>query len=113
MERKNKSTDTALYYVTVPNQQEALNISKALLSEKLIACANMFPINSVFSWKSNVEEASEFAMILKSSKALEKKIIGRVKELHGYECPCILTFPVSSGNSDFLNWISESISNSP
>ena len=39
-------------------------------------------------------------------------LIERVKQLHSYECPCVVALPISDGNSDYLGWI-ESETRSP
>src|SRR3989344_3036074 len=45
-------------YVTCKNKQEAVNISRLLLQKKVIACSNIFPINSLYNWKGKLNEAS-------------------------------------------------------
>jgi periplasmic divalent cation tolerance protein len=34
-------------------------------------------------------------------------LIDRVKELHDYDCPCIVAWPIVQGNPDFLQWVAE------
>jgi periplasmic divalent cation tolerance protein len=38
-----------------------------------------------------------------------KEIEKRVKEIHSYEVPCVVSFNMSEGSSDYLNWINESV----
>ena len=35
-------------YITNPNKDEAKKIAKHLLNKKLIACGNIYPINSIY-----------------------------------------------------------------
>ena len=96
---------SAIIYTTVPNLKEAKSICKVLVKERLVACANIFPINSVYRWKGRIEQAKECAIVLKTRSNLVKSVINRVKGLHSYECPCILSFDIKDGNKAFLKWV--------
>ena len=83
-------------------------ISRTLVEEKLAACANILQVKSVYRWHGKVEETGEAAMFLKTRSELVDRLIERVKQLHSYEIPCILSFPIEKGNPDYLQWIEES-----
>ena len=92
--------------MTAPNKQEAVNIVRALLEEKLIACANILdPVHSLFWWKGNIEEGKEVLVLMKSQKALFQKLSERVTELHSYDVPEILALPIVEGSSSYLEWM--------
>jgi len=95
-------------YVTTASEDEAHKIGRALVEEKLAACANILPIKSIYRWQGNIEEAGEAAMFLKTRSELVDKVIERIKALHSYEVPCIVSFPIEKGNPDYLKWIGES-----
>jgi len=100
--------ETKLFYVTCKDKDEAKKIAKKLLEERLIACANIFPeIESFFWWEQKIDSAKETPMILKTKKTLTKEIIAKIKELHSYECPCIIEIPITGGYKEFLKWICE------
>ncbi len=100
--------DFVLFYVTCKDAGEAKNIGKSLLKERLIACCNIFPeMSSFFWWNGKIDEAKEAVVILKTKKTLSQKVIKRIKELHSYECPCIVEIPITSGYRKFLDWIEE------
>ena len=44
----------------------------------------------------------------KTTKKLQTKIISEVKKIHSYNVPCIVFSKISSGNKEFLKWISNS-----
>ncbi len=97
-----------LVYITTKDLEEAKKIAKALVEEKVVACANIIPkIESSFRWKGEMETQGETAIIAKTKKELSEKVIERVKEIHSYEIPCIITIPIEGGNPDFLKWIEE------
>ncbi len=93
-----------LVYVTCRDKSQANDISKHLLEKKLIACANIFPIESMYWWEGRISKEQEFVVI---AKTLEEKF-GEVKEeirgVHSYEVPCILKINVEA-NEEFLKWV--------
>jgi len=92
--------------MTAPNKQEAVNIVRALLEERLIACANILdPVHSLFWWKGKIEEEKEVLVLMKSQKTLFKKLSKRVAELHSYDLPEILALPIVVGSSSYLDWM--------
>jgi periplasmic divalent cation tolerance protein len=92
--------------MTTPNKQEAVNIVRALLKERLIACANILnPVHSLFWWKGKIEEEKEVLVVMKSQKTLFKKLSERVMELHSYDVPEILALPIVEGSSSYLEWM--------
>ena len=99
-------TEYAAVYVTASDVKEAKKIARAVVEERLAACANIYPeIKSIYWWQGKVEESSETALVLKTRKELVPKLIERVKQLHSYTVPCIIALPIAEGNREFLEWI--------
>jgi periplasmic divalent cation tolerance protein len=98
----------SLLYITAKDAGEATSIGRALVNERLAACANIFsPIHSVYRWKGAVEECGEVLLVAKTRQTLVKKVVKRVKALHSYECPCIVALPITGGNPAYLAWIDD------
>jgi len=95
-------------FITAKDSTEARTIGRTLVEEKLIACANYFPVNSIYRWKGSIEESGEIAIIAKTRAGLVERLIKRVKQLHSYEVPCVVTWNIEEGNPDYLKWILES-----
>jgi len=98
-------------YITAPNKKEATKIAEVLISEKLAACCNIFKIDSVYWWKGKIEKSGEYGIFAKTKKSLIGKIIKKIKEIHSYSVPCVISFDIDRGNRDFLNWIEKSTKN--
>lgn len=98
-----------LIYVTCKDIEEAKKISKNLLEKRLIACANMFPINSMYWWEGKINEDKEFALIIKTKKEKFDEVKKEIKKIHSYKVPCIVSFDIKRGNEDFLNWIKKEV----
>lgn len=94
-----------LICITASSKKEARKIVEILIKEKLAACGNIFKIDSIFRWRGKIEKAKEFGIFVKTKRNLVEKIIKKVKEIHSYEIPCLISFDIEKGNEDFLKWI--------
>ena len=99
--------DPVVLYITVPNREEGLRIGRALVEEKLAACANVIDgLTSIFRWEWAVQEESEALLIAKTDRNLVDAASDLVKLEHSYDCPCVVALPIIGGNQDFIGWIS-------
>ncbi|HEB79494.1 MAG TPA: divalent-cation tolerance protein CutA [Rhodospirillales bacterium] len=95
-----------MIYVTTGSREEAVAIGRAVVGERLAACANVTPfISSIYWWDGRLQEEQEAALMLKTRRDLADQVIARVKEMHSYDCPCVVSFSIDKGNEDFLEWI--------
>lgn len=93
-------------YITAGSREEALAIGRALVEERLAACANILDgMTSIYHWRGAIEEAREAVLIVKTRAALVGPLIERVRALHSYECPCVVALPITDGNPAYLAWI--------
>jgi len=91
---------------TASAKKEATEIVQCLLKERLIACANIIgPISSHFWWKDQIDEATEFLVVMKSSRKLFDELSKRVKEIHSYKVPEIIALPILKGSPSYLSWL--------
>jgi periplasmic divalent cation tolerance protein len=101
-----------LIYATFPTHEEAIETARTLLSEKLIACANVLPsATSVYRWQGNIQEQSEAILYAKTTAEKSTSAIERINALHSYDVPCILVLPVESGSAEFIKWVAREVSN--
>ena len=95
-----------MIYLTAGSREEAFKIARALVDEKLVACANVLgEATSVYRWKGKVEEAAEMVVIAKTRKDLADKVLARVQALHSYDVPCAVAYDMATGLPPYLAWI--------
>lgn len=93
-----------LIYCPYKYEDEAREIARELLRKKLIACANVFPITSLYVWKGKKVEAAETVLLCKTTAARAKKVVAEIKKMHSYECPAILVVNTEA-NKEFEKWV--------
>lgn len=95
-----------LVYITASNKEEARKIGRILVEERLAACVNIFDtMNSMYWWDGKIQDDNEAVIVAKTKESLVPKVIEKVKSVHSYSCPCVISVPISGGNADFLKWI--------
>ncbi len=96
--------------VTAGSEDEAAKIARALVDERLAACVNIVPgMRSIYRWRGAVKDDSEVLMIIKTGAAAIDALEARVRELHSYEFPEIISLPLDKGNGPYLDWLAESL----
>ena len=99
-------TGAVVLYVTTASAHEAGKIGRALVEERLAACANILTgMTSVYRWQGKVEQGSETVLLLKTSAARQEAAIARIRALHSYEVPCITAWAIAGGHQPFLDWV--------
>jgi periplasmic divalent cation tolerance protein len=93
-----------VFYITHPDEATARHIAARLLDERLIACANIFPIQSMYRWEGVIQQENEWVSIVKTRLALEKDLETALIRLHPYQTPCVLRYEVRA-NEDYEHWI--------
>lgn len=108
--KKSPKSDFIIIYTTFPHRRQARRLAKNLLKENLIACANIFKIDSIYRWEGKLEEAREYGVFLKTCGYLYENVETKIKEYHPYDIPAILSWQIDKGSKEFLDWISKNAS---
>jgi periplasmic divalent cation tolerance protein len=97
-------------YMTAGSADEAKKIGHELVSAGLAACVNILPhMHSIYMWEGKLQQDSEVVMIAKTTAGRVAELIAKVKSLHSYTVPCIVSLPVEQGFPPFLEWVAESV----
>jgi periplasmic divalent cation tolerance protein len=98
--------NTNLIYITTGSMDEAKTIGKELVSSRLAACVNIIDnMNSMYWWDGEIQDDREVIIIAKTRESIVPELVEKVKSIHSYECPCIVSLPILDGNEAFLQWV--------
>lgn len=99
-----------LVLVTTNAFDNAQNIARILVSERLAACCNIvLSTYSIYGWRGAIRESLEVMLFIKTSEENLEFLEPRIRELHPYDVPEIISLPLSSASSPYLNWMVESL----
>ncbi len=91
---------------TTDNREALEKVGRHLLTQRLIACIQIVgPIKSLYWWKGNIEEASEWLGIMKSRKSLFAQVEAEIRSLHAYEVPEIVAVELGDVLPAYDDWV--------
>ena len=94
--------------ITCKDKKEAEKIVWILLDKKLIACANLFPVESHYLWKGKRESSDEYVVSGKTLKGRFAAIEKEVKKAHSYDVPFI-SMHEEKTTEDVERWLQEEL----
>jgi periplasmic divalent cation tolerance protein len=98
----------ASVYAVFPNDEEAVRIGRLAVEERLAACVNILgPCRSIYRWQGEIEGADEVAAIFKTSSEGAARLIQRIGELHSYEVPAAVVWPIVEAAENYRGWVLE------
>ena len=101
-------SDPIVVLVTCGSEEEALKIAQTLVEERLAACANVIsPVRSIYRWEGKIWDEKEWLLIIKTQNHRFGELEKKVKSLHSYSVPEIVSLSIVEGSSSYLNWIQE------
>lgn len=94
---------------SIDSEAAARALALAVVGERLAACAHVMPITSTYRWRGNVEVQGEWLCQLKTTLECSEALMARIRALHAYGVPEIITIPVLSGYAPYLEWVADSV----
>ncbi len=95
-------------YATFADEEEAARIARIVVEERLAACVNILgPCRSIYRWRGVVEEAGETAALFKTAAAGAPALIARIAELHSYDVPAAVAWPIEDAQPEYARWVEQ------
>lgn len=97
-------------YATFGSADEAASIARTLVEERLAACANILgPCRSIYRWRDQIEDAGEIAALFKTGAERADALIARLAELHSYDVPAAVVWPIEAAHSPYAQWVENEV----
>ena len=94
-----------IIFCTCPKDSSEV-IADAVLNERLVACVNIIEgVKSKYWWNNELNTDIECLLIMKTRDELIDSVIQKIKEVHPYQVPEIISVEISEGNKDYIEWI--------
>jgi len=116
-ETENQSTLTpdgaCVVFCTLPDADSAGRLAGTLVEERLAACVNIIPgLVSVYRWEGNVQRDAEVLLLIKTTMTVYSRLEQRIRALHPYELPEIISVPIQTGQAEYMQWIKNTLEQS-
>jgi periplasmic divalent cation tolerance protein len=104
--RADGASELVLALSTAPDAEHAARIARALVDERLIACANLVPgLTSIYRWQGEVQSGTEVLLLMKTRRALVPHLKERLPQLHPYQVPELVVTEISDGLAPYCAWV--------
>ncbi|HET6725118.1 MAG TPA: divalent-cation tolerance protein CutA [Gammaproteobacteria bacterium] len=104
-------TDLIAILCTCPDTACGASIAKALIDERLAACANLLPgVRSFYRWDGAVQDDSETLLVIKTTAARFNAVEALVRKNHPYDLPELVALPIVAGSTAYLDWVRGEVS---
>ncbi len=104
------NAEAALIWCPFPDAAAAQSVAEQLLTERLIACANIMPgVASVYRWQGAINTGSEVGVLFKTTQAALQDASARLEHLHPYDTPAIMGWPAEAAPDTTLNWLAQQV----
>jgi periplasmic divalent cation tolerance protein len=107
-------TDILIVYCTMPPGDQAADISRALVRERLAACVNLLPkVRSLYEWQGEICDDAEQLALIKTTAARLPALQARLVALHPYETPEILAVRADASSDAYAAWVRDTVAQPP
>jgi len=97
--------DCIAVITTVGSRDDARRIAKALVERRLVACAQISEIESLYQWDGALQDDSQFRLLLKTVDAQYDAVERAILELHPYDLPAIYALPIDRIHAPYAAWV--------
>ncbi|MEV7177571.1 divalent-cation tolerance protein CutA [Kitasatospora sp. NPDC093679] len=97
--------DVLVVTTTHDAQEKARALAELVVRERLAACAQVYPIGSVYRWEGEVRSEPEWRIDFKTTAGVVDRLTAFLREHHGYETPEVVAVPVVAGSEAYLAWV--------
>jgi periplasmic divalent cation tolerance protein len=98
-------TPFAVVTTTVASKDDARLLARRLVEDRLAACVQLTPVESIYRWQGVVEEASEWMLICKIRRDDFPNVERMIRTLHSYDVPEIIMTVIDEGSAAYLAWL--------
>ena len=90
---------------TVGGEDDARTMARALVEQRLAACAQIERIDSVYRWEGAVQQDAEWRIVFKTQRVLYPQVEQAIRTLHRYTLPAIHAVVVEAASADYAAWV--------
>jgi len=93
---------------TVATREDAQRLARAMVEQRLAACAQISAIDSVYHWNGALQCEPEWRLLFKTTEAARSALQTALRAAHPYELPAIVALPLDA-QAAFADWVSAEV----
>ncbi len=101
----NGNTPYIQVITTTGNKEDAKQIARTVLEERLGACVQISGCDSFYWWQGAVASSVEYVCVIKSRADLYARLEKLLTSIHPYEVPEIIVMPITSTSPAYRAWL--------
>lgn len=90
---------------TLPSREQALELARSLVERRLVACAQLSDIESLYLWNGQLQQEPEVRLTLKATEHRYGAIEAAILERHPYDLPAIHAYRLDRLHAPYEDWI--------
>jgi len=103
-------TDKIIVFVTCESEEQANTIEETVVTERLAACVNVLPrMRSCYVCEQKLTWSDEVLLLIKTTRGRFDQLQDRIKSLHSYSLPEIVSVTIDDAFDKYIAWIDESV----
>ena len=92
--------------VSAGSADNAGQIARALVEERLAACVSIVPgVRSIYRWEGQIVDDAEWLLVIKTERKRFAELEARVRALHAYTIPEVIALEIVEGSKPYLDWL--------
>lgn len=96
---------------SVGSLADAERLARTLVTQRVAACVQMTPMQSVFWWEGEVQAEAEIRLDIKTAPARKEALLALLSRAHPYDVPEIVIHDDVGASEDYARWaVNETIS---
>ncbi len=99
-----------LILTTTDSPSSAEELASHLVTDKLVACVQVMPITSYYTWQGAFNKDAEWLLLIKTKTSRYSDVEKALLTHHPYDTPEIIQIPITQGSQTYLQWIDTSMS---
>jgi periplasmic divalent cation tolerance protein len=107
-------TNKIVVLTTCGSAEEGETLARKLIESNMAACVNLIPqVRSFYRWQGKIEDATEWLLVVKTSREQFDALRQVLEGAHSYELPEVLALPVVAGSPNYLSWLDKELGLEP
>ena len=102
------SAPLCLVLTTVATREDAQQLARAMVEQRLAACAQISAIDSIYRWNGALQQEPEWRLLLKTTEAARPALQAALRAAHPYELPAIIALPMQA-EAACADWIEQEV----